>query len=195
MPRRKPARTSRRSGAARLRRGAAGVAAAGTRRRAASRCCSATPPPTGVIAYESEALEGMIVNETLLVEIVRPGTGDPVRRRRRRRGRRHLVQSGLSDDPPRYRRPLGGDGGARRRAGAPTCASRAGWAAPTRPPRSKACSCIPARFAEVGRRHPELGRLRLVVARDGEQDVMTLMAECAAPAAGSPRRSPPRCKR
>ena len=32
----------------------------------------------GVIAYESEALEGMIVNETLLVEIVRPGTGDPV---------------------------------------------------------------------------------------------------------------------
>ncbi len=31
----------------------------------------------GVIAYESEAREGMIVNETLLVEIVRPGTGDP----------------------------------------------------------------------------------------------------------------------
>ena len=32
----------------------------------------------GVIAYESEAKEGMIVNECLLVEIVRPGTGDPV---------------------------------------------------------------------------------------------------------------------
>ena len=32
----------------------------------------------GVIAYESEAREGMIVNETLMVEIVRPGTGDPV---------------------------------------------------------------------------------------------------------------------
>ncbi len=32
----------------------------------------------GVIAYESEAQEGMIVNETLLLEIVRPGTGDPV---------------------------------------------------------------------------------------------------------------------
>src|SRR5262249_34359771 len=30
----------------------------------------------GIIAYESEAREGMIVNETLLVEIVRPGTGD-----------------------------------------------------------------------------------------------------------------------
>jgi phenylacetate-coenzyme A ligase PaaK-like adenylate-forming protein len=32
----------------------------------------------GVIAYESEAREGMICNETLIVEIVRPGTGDPV---------------------------------------------------------------------------------------------------------------------
>src|SRR5262249_17114632 len=39
--------------------------------------CYATAD-VGVIAYESEAREGMIVNETLLVEIVRPGTGDPV---------------------------------------------------------------------------------------------------------------------
>ena len=41
----------------------------------------------------------------------------------------------------------------------------------------------PAQVAHVGERHPELGRLRLVVARAGEQDVMTLMAECAAPSA------------
>ena len=33
---------------------------------------------TGVIAYESEAREGMIVNENIILEIVRPGTGDPV---------------------------------------------------------------------------------------------------------------------
>ena len=32
----------------------------------------------GVIAYESESREGMIVNESVIVEIVRPGTGDPV---------------------------------------------------------------------------------------------------------------------
>jgi phenylacetate-CoA ligase len=32
----------------------------------------------GVIAYESEAREGMIVNEHVIVEIVRPGTGEPV---------------------------------------------------------------------------------------------------------------------
>src|SRR5439155_3577404 len=32
----------------------------------------------GLIAYESEALEGMILDEELILEIVRPGTGDPV---------------------------------------------------------------------------------------------------------------------
>ena len=32
----------------------------------------------GLIAYESEAREGMIVDEGVIVEVVRPGTGDPV---------------------------------------------------------------------------------------------------------------------
>jgi phenylacetate-CoA ligase len=36
----------------------------------------------------------------------------------------------------------------------------------------------PAQVAEIARAHRELGRLRLVVTRAGEQDVMTLMAEC-----------------
>jgi phenylacetate-CoA ligase len=36
----------------------------------------------------------------------------------------------------------------------------------------------PEQIAEVGKRHPELGRLRLVVTREGETDVMTLRAEC-----------------
>jgi phenylacetate-CoA ligase len=34
-------------------------------------------------------------------------------------------------------------------------------------------------IAEVAARHPQLGRLRLVVGREGEQDTMTLMAEAA----------------
>ena len=33
---------------------------------------------TGVIAYETQAREGLVVNENIIVEIVRPGTGDPV---------------------------------------------------------------------------------------------------------------------
>jgi phenylacetate-CoA ligase len=39
----------------------------------------------------------------------------------------------------------------------------------------------PEQVAEVGRRHPELGRLRLVVTRDGETDAMTLNAETTMP--------------
>ena len=38
----------------------------------------------------------------------------------------------------------------------------------------------PGQVAEIARRHPEIARLRLVVRRDGEQDVMTLMAESTA---------------
>jgi phenylacetate-CoA ligase len=37
---------------------------------------------------------------------------------------------------------------------------------------------------EIGRRHPELGALRLVVRRDGEQDAMTLLAEVSSPRGG-----------
>ena len=39
----------------------------------------------------------------------------------------------------------------------------------------------PEQIAEIGKRHPELGRLRLVVTRAGETDVMTLKAECTSP--------------
>jgi phenylacetate-CoA ligase len=39
----------------------------------------------------------------------------------------------------------------------------------------------PEQIAEIGRRHPELGRLRLVVTRAGETDAMTLKAETASP--------------
>jgi phenylacetate-CoA ligase len=42
----------------------------------------------------------------------------------------------------------------------------------------------PSQVAEIARRHPELGRLRLVVTRAGEQDAMTLKAEAAAAESG-----------
>ena len=124
----------------------------------------------GVIAYESEAREGMIVNEGV---DRRDRAARHRRSRRRRRGRRgggDLVQSRLSDDPARHRRSLRAARRASRPAGAAICASRAGWAAPTRPPRSRACSCIRDRSPNVAARHPELKRLRLVVGREREQD-------------------------
>ena len=39
----------------------------------------------------------------------------------------------------------------------------------------------PEQVAEVAKRHPELGRLRLIVTRAGEADAMTLAAETSAP--------------
>jgi phenylacetate-CoA ligase len=39
----------------------------------------------------------------------------------------------------------------------------------------------PEQIAEIGKRHPEVGRLRLVVTRSGENDLMTLKAETASP--------------
>jgi phenylacetate-CoA ligase len=35
----------------------------------------------------------------------------------------------------------------------------------------------PEQIAEIARRHPEAGKMRLVVTREGEQDAMTLKAE------------------
>ena len=42
----------------------------------------------------------------------------------------------------------------------------------------------PEQVAAIGRRHPELGRLRLVVTREGETDAMRLKAETDAPDPG-----------
>jgi phenylacetate-CoA ligase len=39
----------------------------------------------------------------------------------------------------------------------------------------------PEQVAEIGKRHPGLGRLRLVISRGSETDVMTLRSECASP--------------
>jgi phenylacetate-CoA ligase len=46
-------------------------------RGVAVRQCYATAD-LGLIAYESEAMDGMIIDEGVILEIVRPGTGDPV---------------------------------------------------------------------------------------------------------------------
>jgi phenylacetate-CoA ligase len=45
----------------------------------------------------------------------------------------------------------------------------------------------PEQIAEIGKHHAELGRLRLVVSREDETDVMTLRAECGSPSEASQR--------
>ena len=55
----------------------------------------------GLIAYETPAREGLVIDEGVLVEIVRPGTGDPVPVGRGRRSGGHRVQPRLPVDPLR----------------------------------------------------------------------------------------------
>jgi len=134
----------------------------------------------GVIAYESEAREGMIVNETVIVEIVRPGTGDPVPPG----DVGEVVVTSFNPDYPMIRLATG-DLSARMPGVSPcgrTNGRIKGWMGRAdQTAKVKGMFVHPQQIAEVAARHPQLSRLRLVVGRDTERDSMTLMAECAAP--------------
>jgi phenylacetate-coenzyme A ligase PaaK-like adenylate-forming protein len=131
----------------------------------------------GVIAYESEAREGMIVNETVIVEIVRPGTGDPVPEGEVG----EVVVTSFNPDYPMIR--LGTGDLSALLPGASLCGRTnnriKGWMGRAdQTAKVKGMFVHPKQIAEVAARHPELKRLRLVVGRAGEQDTMTLIAEC-----------------
>jgi phenylacetate-CoA ligase len=137
----------------------------------------------GVIAYESEARDGMIINETVIVEIVRPGTGDPVPDGEVG----EVVVTSFNPDYPMIR--LGTGDLSALMAGRSPCgrtnARIKGWMGRAdQTAKVKGMFVHPKQVAEVAARHPELTRLRLVVGREGEQDTMTLMAESATRDAG-----------
>ncbi len=134
----------------------------------------------GVIAYESDAREGMIANENVIVEIVRPGTGDPVAQGEVG----EVVVTSFKSDYPMIR--LGTGDLSALLAGRSPCGRSnmriKGWMGRAdQTAKVKGMFVHPKQVAEVGARHPELKRLRLVVGRADEQDTMTLLAECAAP--------------
>src|ERR1700716_1262528 len=134
----------------------------------------------GLVAFETSAREGMVVNEDLIMEIVRPGTGEPVAE-----GAAGATGvSALDSHHPWIRLALGDLTPAR--PGKSPCGRSnmriKGWMGRAdQTTKVKGMFVRPEQIAEVSKRHPELGRLRLVVARAGETDVMTLRAECAAP--------------
>jgi len=134
----------------------------------------------GVIAYESDAMQGMIVNETLIVEIVRPGTGDPVAEG----DVGEIVVTSFNPDYPMIR--LGTGDLSAILPGVSPCGRTnnriKGWMGRAdQTAKVKGMFVHPKQIAEVAARHPQLARLRLVVGREAEQDAMTLVAECAAP--------------
>jgi len=133
----------------------------------------------GVIAYETAARDGMAVNEHVIVEIVRPGTGDPVPEG----DVGEVVVTSFNPDYPMIRLATGDLSAVL--AGPSPCGRTnmriKGWMGRAdQTTKIKGMFVHPGQMAEIGRLHKELGRLRLVVTRAGEQDVMTLVAECAA---------------
>ena len=134
----------------------------------------------GVISYESEALEGMIVNENMILEIVRPGTPDPVADGEVG----EVVMTTFNPDYPMIRLATGDMSAVL--AGASPCGRTntriKGWMGRAdQTTKVKGMFVRPEQVAEVAKRHPELVRVRLVVTREAEQDAMTLNAECATP--------------
>ena len=134
----------------------------------------------GVIAYESPGREGLIANEHVLVEIVRPGTGDPVTDGEVG----EVVVTSFDADYPMIRLATG-DLSAVLPGPSPcgrTNMRIKGWMGRAdQTTKVKGMFVHPGQVAEVARRHRELGRVRLAVTRAGEQDAMTLLAECTAP--------------
>lgn len=130
----------------------------------------------GNIAYESDAREGLIVDERHIVEVVRPGTGDPVADGEVG----EVVVTVLRDDYPLIRFAtgdlsmiLGGQSPCGR-----TNMRLKGWMGRAdQTTKVKGMFVHPAQVAEIVRRHAEIVRARVVVSHDGKSDVMTVKCE------------------
>src|SRR5262249_9115490 len=134
----------------------------------------------GIIAYESRALDGMIVDEGAIVEIVRPGTGDPIAVGEVG----EVVVTTFNRDYPMIRFATGDLSAVL--AGVSPCGRTnmriKGWLGRAdQTTKVKGMFVHPEHIAELAKRHAGLGRLRLVVGRQGEQDTMTLRVESAVP--------------
>src|SRR5580700_9351418 len=130
----------------------------------------------GLVAFETSARDGMVVNEDLIMEIVKPGTGDPVTEG----DVGEIVVTSLDLHHPWIRLTIG-DLTATLPGASPcgrTNTRIRGWMGRAdQTTKVKGMFVHPGQIAEVAKRHPELARVRLLVTREGEQDAMTLMAE------------------
>ena len=137
----------------------------------------------GLIAYETTAREGLVLDEGVLVEIVRPGTGEPVPDGEVG----EVVVTTLNPDYPLIRFGTG-DLSAVLPGGCPTGRTNRrirGWLGRAdQTAKVRGMFVHPSQVAEIVRRHPEVARARLVIEGEMADDRMTLHAEvAAAPAA------------
>ena len=135
----------------------------------------------GLIAYETEAHEGMVLGEDLILEIVRPGTGDPV-------APGEVGEVVITTFNPDY--PLDRFGTGDLSAllpGVSPCGRTntriKGWMGRAdQTTKVKGMFVHPEQVAAVVKRHPEIAKARLVVTNVGGNDLMTLHCEGSAAA-------------
>jgi phenylacetate-CoA ligase len=142
----------------------------------------------GVIAYESlgpdgAPTEGMILDEGLLLEIVRPGTGDPLPPGEVG----EVVITSFNKDYPLIRFATGDLSAVL--AGKSPCGRTnvriRGWMGRAdQSTKVRAMFVTPSQINEIVRRHPEVQRARLVVEGEGGNDRMTLICEVREQPAG-----------
>jgi phenylacetate-CoA ligase len=144
--------------------------------------CYATAD-VGLIAYETSARAGLVVDEGAIVEIVRPGTGDVLPEGEVG----ELVVTVLNPDYPLLRFGTG-DLSALLPGPCPTGRTNArikGWMGRAdQTAKVRGMFVHPAQVAEVLKRHPEIARARLIVEGEMANDRMTLHIECAQPPDG-----------
>ena len=141
----------------------------------------------GLIAYETEAREGLVLDEGVLVEIVRPGTGDLVPEGEVG----ELVITTLNADYPLIRFGTG-DLSALMPGHCPTGRTNVrikGWMGRAdQTVKVRGMFVHPGQVATIARRFPEVLKARLVVSGEMANDSMTFMAEISAPLSGLDQR-------
>ena len=132
----------------------------------------------GSIAYETVAREGLVLDESVIVEIVRPGTGDPVTEGEVG----EVVVTSLNPDYPLIRFGTG-DLSAVLNGTCPTGRTNTrikGWLGRAdQTTKIRGMFVHPGQVADIARRFPEVARVRLVVTGEMANDTMTLKVETA----------------
>jgi len=141
----------------------------------------------GLIAYETEAREGLVLDEGVIVEIVRPGTGDPVAEGEVG----ELVVTTLNPDYPLVRFGTG-DLSAVLPGNCPTGRSNTrikGWMGRAdQTVKVRGMFVHPGQVADIARRFPEVLKARLVVSGEMANDSMHFQAEAASTPEGLDQR-------
>ena len=146
-----------------------------TARGIAVRQCYATAD-LGLIAYETEPNAGLIIDEGILLEIVTPGSGDPVAEG----AVGEVLVTSFNTAYPLVRFATGDLSAFA--VGSSACGRTnrriKGWMGRAdQTTKIKGMFVHPEQLHALTRRYPALGRVRLVVERVNDLDVMTLLAE------------------